>query len=220
MPSDDCNDAEIAALMADDSCLSAATPARTPVNAGVPSETPKRRRGRPCANPIGEAASWTAEMIEILLEQKTTFARASADARNNDAVQLGWNRLALSVNTILHANFSSKQIKDKYANLATLYRKIKEAENETGNKTPKKKPLYWKPINSHFGGRQGAAHSNLLLEDDGIIAQEPARDEEGTFGKGDVTLAKKRKAVVTDRLNAVTSVGSEIKQAWNLWVIR
>jgi len=150
MPSDDCNDAEIAALMADDSCLSAATPARTPVNAGVPSETPKRRRGRPCANPIGEAASWTAEMIEILLEQKTTFARASADARNNDAVQLGWNRLALSVNTILHANFSSKQIKDKYANLATLYRKIKEAENETGNKTPKKKPLYWEPLNSHF----------------------------------------------------------------------
>ena len=92
-----------------------------------------------------------------------------------------------------------------------MYRKIKEAEKETGNKTPKKKPLYWEPLNSHFGGRQGAVHSNLL-EDDGIIAQEPARDEEGTFAKGDVTPAKKRKAVVTDRLNAVTNVGSEIKQ--------
>ena len=93
------------------------------LNAVMPSETPKRRRGRPCANPIGEAASWTAEMIEILLERKTTFTRAIVDARNNDAVQLGWNRLALSVNTILHANFSSEQINDKYANRKTLYRK-------------------------------------------------------------------------------------------------
>ena len=214
MASCDITDAEINAILEDDVGL---PPVAGGTSVGVltqkaPEPTPKKRHGRPSLHPgVGDPEStWTASMTEILIEQKQNFAKMFADARNKDSVQMGWSRLTLSVNTLCKSIFSFKQVKDKYTNLRKMYRKIRESENETGNKKAKKKPDYWDALNNHFGGRQGAAHSALLYdeEDEG----EGSSQLECSPAETCTPPAKTRKVAATDRLTAVASVGADIKE--------
>ncbi|CAK4389090.1 unnamed protein product [Aphanomyces euteiches] len=103
-------------------------------------------------NDMKKKATWTDEMIQILLDLRLRqFAHVFDGSKSKMQLSIAWEKMTLRFNLLCETSLEPLSLKNKYHSVKAEYSKIRFAqENETGNLTenPIECPTDWSHVES------------------------------------------------------------------------
>ncbi|CAK4948896.1 unnamed protein product [Aphanomyces euteiches] len=125
-------------------------------------------------NDMKKKATWTDEMIQILLDLRLRqFAHVFDGSKSNMQLSIAREKMTLRFNLLCATSLESLSLKNKYHSVKAEYLKIRFAqENETGNLTenPIECPTYWDPLVEYLGDKSGLGQREFGSSDRSINA--------------------------------------------------
>ena len=128
----------------------------------------------------------------------------------------GWSKVLLDLQARCDFTGNLLQLKNKYQNLQTTFRKLRQEESRTGNFEPTPKPIVWSALVNHFGGNHGTAHDSLKSQPQEITATEKDISEkivdEDLEDTPITNRSSRRRGGTPDRQSAIRDLGAELKE--------
>ncbi|CAK4507102.1 unnamed protein product [Aphanomyces euteiches] len=113
-------------------------------------------------NDMKKKATWTDEMIQILLDLRLRhFAHVFDGSKSKMQLSIAWEKMTLRFNLLCETSLEPLSLKNKYHSVKAEYSKIRFAqENETGNLTenPIECPTDWYTLVEYLGDKSGLGH--------------------------------------------------------------